>query len=50
MKDPAFLADAAKIGLPIEPMTGEEVNRLFEIFFAAPKSIVERAKFVQNQD
>ena len=50
MKDPAFLADAAKIGLPIEPMTGEEVSRLFETFFAAPKSIVDRAKFVQNQD
>src|SRR5207248_198961 len=28
MKDPAFLADAAKIGIPIDPMTGEEVAKL----------------------
>src|SRR5262249_34547303 len=47
---PAFLADAAKIGLPIDPMTGEDVSKLFETFFAAPKSIVERAKYVQNHD
>jgi hypothetical protein len=50
MQDPTFLADAAKIGLPIDPMTGAEVSKLFETFFAAPKSIVERAKYVQNQD
>ena len=48
MKDPAFLAEAAKVSMPIDPMTGEEVARLFEPFYAAPKSIVERAKFVMN--
>jgi len=48
MKDPAFLAEAAKVSMPIDPMTGEEVARLFESFYAAPKSIVERAKFVMN--
>jgi tripartite-type tricarboxylate transporter receptor subunit TctC len=48
MKDPAFLADAAKVGMPIDPMTGDEVATLYESFYAAPKAIVERAKFVMN--
>jgi len=48
MKDPAFLAEAAKVSMPIDPMTGEEVARLFKSFYAAPKSIVERSKFVMN--
>jgi tripartite-type tricarboxylate transporter receptor subunit TctC len=46
MRDPAFLADASKVGMPIDPMTGEEVSTLFEVFFATPKPIVDRAKFV----
>ncbi len=50
MKDPAFLADAQKIGVPIDPTAGEEVTRLFESFYAAPKSVVERAKFVMTRD
>jgi tripartite-type tricarboxylate transporter receptor subunit TctC len=50
VQDPAFLADAAKIGLPVDPTSGEEVAKLFDTFFAAPKNIIERAKYVQNQD
>jgi tripartite-type tricarboxylate transporter receptor subunit TctC len=50
MRDPAFLADAEKVGMPIDPMTGEEAADLFESFFATPKSIVERAKFVMNNN
>jgi len=48
MEDPAFLADAAKLNMPIDPMTGDEVARLYESFYAAPKSVVDRAKFVMN--
>src|SRR5262249_2426869 len=48
VKDPAFLADAAKLSMPADAMTGDEVKALFESFYAAPKSIVERAKFVTN--
>jgi tripartite-type tricarboxylate transporter receptor subunit TctC len=50
VKDPAFLAEAAKLGMPIDPMTGEEVARLFESFYATPKSVVERAKFVMTNN
>ena len=48
MKDPAFLADAAKLNMPIDPMTGDEVAKLYKSFYAAPKSVVDRAKFVMN--
>src|SRR5262249_463216 len=48
MKDPAFLAEAAKVSMPIAPMTGEEVARLFAPLYGGAKSIVERAKFVMN--
>jgi tripartite-type tricarboxylate transporter receptor subunit TctC len=48
MKDPAFLADAAKVSMPVDPMTGDEVATLYKSFYSAPKAIVERAKFVMN--
>ena len=50
VRDPAFLADAAKLGVPIDPMPGEDVAALFESFFATPGAIVERAKFVMNNN
>jgi tripartite-type tricarboxylate transporter receptor subunit TctC len=50
MRDPAFLADAARLGMPIDPMNGVDVAALFESFFAAPASIIERAKFVMNNN
>jgi len=50
MRDPAFLADAAKVGMPIDPMAGEDVASLFESFFATPGSIVERANFMMNSN
>jgi tripartite-type tricarboxylate transporter receptor subunit TctC len=50
LRDPAFLADARKLGLPIDPTTGEETTKLFASFYAAPKSVVDRAKFVMNHN
>jgi tripartite-type tricarboxylate transporter receptor subunit TctC len=43
VKDKTFVAEANKIGLSIEPMTGEEVQKLFETFYATPKPVVARA-------
>lgn len=43
VKDKTFVAEANKIGLSIEPMTGEEVQKLFETFYATPKPVVTRA-------
>jgi tripartite-type tricarboxylate transporter receptor subunit TctC len=50
MKDPAFLADAEKARIPIDPMSGEEVTKLFAGFYDEPKEAVERAKSVINSD
>lgn len=43
MKDAQFLADAKKIGLDINPMTGEEVQKQFAAYYQTPKPVVERA-------
>ncbi len=44
LKDPDFLQDAAKTGLDIQFVSGEEVDRLLERAYATPRELVERAK------
>jgi len=41
--DPAFLADAAKIRLSLDPLTGEEIMRLLDEAHAAPRDVIGRA-------
>jgi len=41
--DPAFIADAAKIRLSLDPLTGEEIMRLLDEAHGAPKDVIERA-------
>ena len=43
MKDPAFLADAAKIRLTLDPLSGKEIVDMLERAYAAPKDVVEKA-------
>ena len=43
LTDPACLADAAKIRLSIDPLTGEEIVRLLDEAHAAPKDVIDRA-------
>jgi tripartite-type tricarboxylate transporter receptor subunit TctC len=49
MKDPEFLADAAKIQADVQPSTGEDVQKLVERIYATPRPVIERVKkfFVQ---
>ena len=50
MKDPAFLADAAKQRLTVSPMTAEQVEaRLAKIYASAPDVIIE-AKRISGED
>jgi tripartite-type tricarboxylate transporter receptor subunit TctC len=42
MKDPAYIADAKKLGLDIDAGTGEEVQALVTKVYATPKPIVDR--------
>ena len=44
MKDAAFLADAKKTRLRIDPMDGNQVVALFNSFYAMPKSVIAGAK------
>jgi tripartite-type tricarboxylate transporter receptor subunit TctC len=44
MKDPAFLADAAKIQAEVLPTTGENVQKLVTKLYGSPKPVVDRVK------
>lgn len=43
LKDPAFLADAAKMQMDIDPLTGAEIEALLKTAYATPRPIVQRA-------
>src|SRR5215510_6075429 len=44
MKDPAFLAEAAKLQFEVDPLTGEEVQALVGELAATPREIVARVR------
>ena len=46
VKDPAFLADADKRGLPIDPLSGEQDDAFVEQLMAIPAAAVQRANAV----
>jgi len=43
MKDPAFLAEAEKGLLDVDPLTGEEMEHILRQAYATPKPLVQRA-------
>jgi len=43
LTDPAFLADAAKIRLSLDPLSGQEIMRLLDEAHKAPKDVIDRA-------
>ncbi len=44
MKDPAFIEDAKKLKIELEPVSGEEVDKAWAAAAATPKHVVEKAK------
>jgi tripartite-type tricarboxylate transporter receptor subunit TctC len=44
VKDPEFLADAKRIGLEVNPASGEQLQKLMVEIYASPPEPVERAK------
>ena len=44
LKDPAFLADAEKRKLDVDPLTGEEVQKIVADAVATPQAVVELAR------
>jgi tripartite-type tricarboxylate transporter receptor subunit TctC len=43
LKDPAFIADAARLQMEIDPLTGAEIEGLLRTAYATPRPIVQRA-------
>ena len=48
MKDKAFLAEAKKVRLAVEPATGEEVQKLVTKMYSMPAAQLARLKSVMN--
>jgi tripartite-type tricarboxylate transporter receptor subunit TctC len=48
MKDPEFLAEAAKMQADISPTTGEDVQELVARIYATPQPVIDRAKKLFN--
>ena len=44
MKDPAFLAEAKKTGLEINPVTGPQIEAILASIFSASPDVVERLR------
>ena len=43
MKDPAFLADAKKLDLDVNPMSGDQLATLLKTLYATPKDVARQA-------
>jgi tripartite-type tricarboxylate transporter receptor subunit TctC len=43
MKDPAFLADAERLRLEIDPIGGAEMEKMIKEVYETPKAVIERA-------
>ena len=48
MKDPAFLADAEKSRLEVDPVSGAEMDKMIKDAFETPKKLVEEAAKYQG--
>ena len=49
MKDPALLADGAKIGLVFQPMSGDEVETELLELFKTPRAVVDKASIATSK-
>jgi hypothetical protein len=48
VKDPDFVAEAGKLGLDVNPMTGDQVEALLKTLYATPKTISQQAVAVSG--
>jgi tripartite-type tricarboxylate transporter receptor subunit TctC len=49
MKDEAFLADARKSGMDLDPFSGEEIEKRIRALYATPPAIIERGIAARQQ-
>jgi tripartite-type tricarboxylate transporter receptor subunit TctC len=43
MRDPEFLADAEKVDLEVNPVTGEAIDALLAELYQTPKAVADKA-------
>jgi tripartite-type tricarboxylate transporter receptor subunit TctC len=48
VKDPAFIADAAKVRQPVTPTLGAQASKILDEVYATPPDIIEAARAVAN--
>ena len=46
LRDAKFLEEAEKQGIEVQPVPGEEIQKLVERIYAAPKAVIDRVKAV----
>jgi tripartite-type tricarboxylate transporter receptor subunit TctC len=49
MQDPAFVADAKRIGFPLDPLTGEQVQAAVAALAKTPPAVVARVRAALNE-
>jgi hypothetical protein len=49
MKDPEFRAEAQQTHIWVDPLTGEQMEDLIKTAYAAPPSVIQRAKAILAQ-
>jgi tripartite-type tricarboxylate transporter receptor subunit TctC len=50
LSDPELLAEAARLGWDLEPLTGQELEALAKEVVAQPKDVIERMKWVLGRE
>jgi hypothetical protein len=48
-KDPAFIEDAARQHMEIDPLTGTEIESMLAKIYATPSDVVDRAKAILKE-
>jgi hypothetical protein len=44
MTDPAFLAEAEKLHLEVQPVNGAQIERVLRKVYSSPKTLVDRVR------
>ncbi|MDB5650208.1 MAG: family tricarboxylate transporter, receptor protein [Hyphomicrobiales bacterium] len=48
MKDPAFIADAQKIGIDVDPLGGPEIEKVMKDIDSVPQDVIDRLRKLVN--
>ena len=49
MRDPEFLADAARQRLLVTPMTGQEVESYIKVVYQSPADVIAKARQISGE-